>query len=211
MPNNCAVYNCYSRYSNREKNSFFHFPKNEELRAKWIDLCRRGDKFNANVARICSLHFESTAFERNLKYELLGRPIPKGQIRFKEGAVPTLNLPISEDDLIDEERRIKRYKEKRDRSTNQKKQRKRKVFRKMENLFVIDGIDLSASKESDVCDKETQCSNEEGEAFIGASVFIKEESMDHEEGSESSFGNEDWNICDGLQIKREVCIKEEDI
>lgn len=94
---------------------------------------------------------------------------------------------------------------------NQKKQRKRKVFRKMENLFVIDGIDLSASKESDVCDKETQCSNEEGEAFIGASVFIKEESMDHEEGSESSFGNEDWNICDGLQIKREVCIKEEDI
>ncbi|KAK4297543.1 hypothetical protein Pmani_030054 [Petrolisthes manimaculis] len=41
-----------------------------------------------------SRHFKSTAFERSLKYELLGLPVPPGKKKFKPGAVPTLHIPI---------------------------------------------------------------------------------------------------------------------
>ena len=92
MPSNCAVYSCYSN-SKYNKNITFHgFPKDKELRSKWVQLCRRQDKFNVDNARICSLHFEESAFERNLKYELLGIPVPKRIIKFKEGALPTKDL-----------------------------------------------------------------------------------------------------------------------
>ncbi|KAK3871957.1 hypothetical protein Pcinc_022936 [Petrolisthes cinctipes] len=42
-------------------------------------------------------HFESTAYEINLKYELLGLPIPPKQRKIRPEALPTLHLPIITD------------------------------------------------------------------------------------------------------------------
>ncbi|KAG0710837.1 hypothetical protein GWK47_021973 [Chionoecetes opilio] len=67
----------------------------EELRAKWIEIS--GAAKNRKTGRICSRHFESSAFERNLKYELLGIPVPPWHSRFKPGTVPTLHLHNIED------------------------------------------------------------------------------------------------------------------
>ena len=101
MPSNCAVFGCFS---NRKKPgcgdiSFFGFPKNEEYRRKWVQICRRADNINDKYARVCSLHFEPSAYERNLKYELLGTPLPRKLARLKEDALPTLHLPTAAGEL----------------------------------------------------------------------------------------------------------------
>ncbi|KAK3869788.1 hypothetical protein Pcinc_024930 [Petrolisthes cinctipes] len=64
------------------------------------------------------LHFDPKAYERNLKYELLGLPIPTNQIRLQNDAVPTLNLPsnsIAENSaaLVNRETRMERRRHKR--------------------------------------------------------------------------------------------------
>ena len=52
MPVQCAVYGC-SNKQNKEKNiRSFTFPKNKQLRSKWIHLCMRKDKFNPDQSRM---------------------------------------------------------------------------------------------------------------------------------------------------------------
>ena len=94
MPSVCAVAGCKSVLIKEGPLSFHSFPKDEEMRSKWVNLCKR-NHLNPSTARICGRHFEPTAFERNLKYELLGLPLPPKQVRFKPGALPTLHLPPS--------------------------------------------------------------------------------------------------------------------
>ena len=92
MPAVCIVRGCRSRHVKGRKDIHFHvLPKDEELRQKWLELC--GAKKNRTSGFVCSFHFERSSFERNLKYELLGLPVPPGQWKFKKGAVPTLQLP----------------------------------------------------------------------------------------------------------------------
>ena len=62
MPNICAVFGCNSRGRRKEGLSFFRFPKDAETRQKWINLCRRKDKFNYPNSRICSRHFEDSSY-----------------------------------------------------------------------------------------------------------------------------------------------------
>ncbi|XP_050699783.1 tigger transposable element-derived protein 1-like [Eriocheir sinensis] len=93
MPH-CVVAGCNT--TNRYRHtiySFFNFPKDTETSEKWLQLCGRPDITSPVYHRICSLHFEPSAYERNLKYELLGQPVPANQIRLKPEAVPTLHLP----------------------------------------------------------------------------------------------------------------------
>lgn len=89
MPNCGAVYGCYSNYRNNNGITFHRCPKNDEVKKKWISLCRRQDPINGNRAVICSLHFDPNAYERDLKYELLNLPVPEHLVRIKEGALPT--------------------------------------------------------------------------------------------------------------------------
>ena len=96
MPNNCAVFGCNSSYKKKGNIIFHKFPKNDELKLKWIHLCKRQDKINGDRALICSLHFKATDYKRNLMYELLDKPVPHRLIRPKKDAIPTLNLPTSE-------------------------------------------------------------------------------------------------------------------
>ena len=94
MPGNCAVFGCFS--SSKKKNVSLHsFPKEENIRKRWIHLCKRQDSINVNNAKICSLHFEENAFQRHLKYELLNLPVPAKLVRIKQDALPTLLLPSS--------------------------------------------------------------------------------------------------------------------
>ncbi|XP_050705256.1 uncharacterized protein LOC126990614 [Eriocheir sinensis] len=92
MPTVCIVQKCNAARLKGDKNiHFFSLPKEKDLRKKWIELC--GTHNNRSSGYVCSRHFESNAFERNLKYELFCLPVPPSQIKFKKGAVPTLGLP----------------------------------------------------------------------------------------------------------------------
>ena len=75
---------------------FHKFPKDNDTKNKWIHCCKREDQLNSDNARICSLHFASDAYEKNLMYECLGQPVPRNQIRLKKGAIPTLHMPGKE-------------------------------------------------------------------------------------------------------------------
>ncbi|XP_066955828.1 uncharacterized protein [Macrobrachium rosenbergii] len=109
MPNICALYGCNSNSDRNTDLTFHTFPKNE-LRKKWIHLCKRKDKFNADSSRICSLHFESSDYARNLKYELLGIPIPRHLVRLNSDAIPTLHLPTSEGNNVSTSREFRAVK-----------------------------------------------------------------------------------------------------
>ncbi|KAG0710592.1 hypothetical protein GWK47_022465 [Chionoecetes opilio] len=90
MPTVCIVRGCKSVHWKGTKQHFHHLPADEELRGKWIEIS--GATKKRKSGRICSRHFESNAYKRNLKYELLGLPLPPSCKRFKPRAVPTLHL-----------------------------------------------------------------------------------------------------------------------
>ena len=95
MPKSCAVFGCDAAYRRSEAVIYHRFPSDNEERRKWVSLCMRKN-INAANARICSLHFRQTDYERNLRYELLGLPVPRNQMQLKPGTLPTLRLPSSE-------------------------------------------------------------------------------------------------------------------
>ena len=93
MPSTCSVHGCFSNSKKHRNVKFHRFPKNEEVRNRWIHLCGRQDPINADNALICSVHFELSAYKRRLKYELLKLPVPKRLVQIEEVCVPTLLLP----------------------------------------------------------------------------------------------------------------------
>ncbi|XP_050723831.1 uncharacterized protein LOC127002185 isoform X2 [Eriocheir sinensis] len=109
MPTSCIVRGCRAVYVRGNNKIRFHrLPKDQELRRKWMEICDIKDCYSRadSIGYVCSRHFENSAFERNIKYELLGLPVPPNNIKFKHGAVPTLHLPNSDDrsekvDLMD--------------------------------------------------------------------------------------------------------------
>jgi hypothetical protein len=103
----CAVAIC----SNPKDDSILYhrFPKNKELRKKWIVACKREDQFNPSTSTVCSNHFLPTDYERDLRNELLGLPVKK---RLRKDAFPTVYInPNSSTKLssvkIQEERRTR--------------------------------------------------------------------------------------------------------
>ena len=71
MPKCCAVHGCNTNQTNKGDIALHRFPKNEEVKQQWIQLCKRADRINTEYAVVCSLHFEESAYDRNLMYELL--------------------------------------------------------------------------------------------------------------------------------------------
>ena len=96
MPARCYVAGCDSIYGKKANVLLHVFPKDEELRRKWINLCARKGTITPATPKICSRHFDQAMYERNLKYELLALPVPNQQKRLKPGALPTLYLPKNE-------------------------------------------------------------------------------------------------------------------
>ncbi|KAL4152818.1 hypothetical protein QTP88_000651 [Uroleucon formosanum] len=92
---NCAIATC-DLYSGKTKKigmtdiSFHRFPKDPDVQKIWTLKCKRGDSWNPSKSYICSKHFKSEDFIRDLKSELMGNKTVR---RLKPGSIPTLNLP----------------------------------------------------------------------------------------------------------------------
>ncbi|MBM3939223.1 MAG: THAP domain-containing protein [Sphingomonadales bacterium] len=86
--NICAVAICPSP----QDASYHHFPKDELLRKIWSERCFRKDPINPNTAKICSNHFSTDDFIRDLQAELLGQSRRR---QLQKGAVPSKNLKPS--------------------------------------------------------------------------------------------------------------------
>ena len=69
--------------------SYYRFPKDISHQKIWIELCKRQDKVNPTTARMCSLHFNDSDFERDLRNELLNLPVRK---LLKPNSIPSKNL-----------------------------------------------------------------------------------------------------------------------
>lgn len=96
----CFVSTCGNYYSrSNSKPVHYHtFPVSKKLASRWVLACK-GRPFSPvpKYARVCSEHFSTSCYKRDLQHELLGLPIRK---RLKPDAVPDLNLPRKEEEGI---------------------------------------------------------------------------------------------------------------
>ncbi|XP_045460585.1 ring-infected erythrocyte surface antigen-like isoform X1 [Harmonia axyridis] len=84
MPSSCAAYNCSVRSKKGSGVKFHRFPKNEEIRQKWVTAMRRKDFNPSPTTVICSNHFKTEDYYLN----------PYRNKVLKEGAVPSIfNCP----------------------------------------------------------------------------------------------------------------------
>lgn len=120
----CAVAVCKNSLIKTKRNeettdiSYHSFPKDDLIRQQWILNCKREGKWNPGTSTVCSVHFTSDSFKRNLKAELLNIPAKN---KLKSTAVPTLYLtPLvdkSEQNVQCHNRRTKLYKPRENKKT----------------------------------------------------------------------------------------------
>ena len=87
----CAVATCNFYTENKKRFlSFYSFPSDEKLRAKWLDACKRKDIKNTRHLkswhRICSMHFKSECFNYHLSVNSV-------KLCLKPRSSPSINLP----------------------------------------------------------------------------------------------------------------------
>ncbi|XP_039283168.1 THAP domain-containing protein 1 B-like [Nilaparvata lugens] len=77
----CSAYNCSNRFKKGSDISFYHFPKDPDLRKKWIIATKRKDFVPSKWSKLCSEHFSTDAFQirPNAFFKLLN-----------PGAIPTI-------------------------------------------------------------------------------------------------------------------------
>lgn len=94
MASTCAVATCKNNYKNSKARgiTLHRFPKELNVQRAWVHLCKRKDSFNVQKAVLCSEHFDSNDYERDLQAELLNISSKK---RLKKTAIPHLNIPQS--------------------------------------------------------------------------------------------------------------------
>ncbi|GLV44833.1 uncharacterized protein CBL_14596 [Carabus blaptoides fortunei] len=89
----CFVTNCGNYYSKTKSTDVIYhvFPNCKKLAIQWMILCAKETQGQPpKYARVCSNHFSSDCYQRDLQHELLGLPIRK---KLKPEAVPDLHLP----------------------------------------------------------------------------------------------------------------------
>ena len=89
----CSIFGCKELSGGNYK--LYSFPKEQEMRDKWIRACGRADKRVGVDAVVCAKHFSECQFERNIMFELTQR-VAKTHRGLKKDAVPDLHLPSSE-------------------------------------------------------------------------------------------------------------------
>ena len=89
----CAVAPCKSLFRKGSLPSFFVFPRDPTVRARWVAACKRADNFNPEKARICSEHFREEDYDES--YLLQRKLCPDSVLRplLKKDAIPTLKIP----------------------------------------------------------------------------------------------------------------------
>ena len=94
MPFKCSVVHCHSGYSNGPSEVMFTFPKQHELRQKWVKFLNREAFTITPSSRICIQHFEE-------KY-IIPHPL-KTRLNIKLNPIPTIypsSIPKSQQVLI---------------------------------------------------------------------------------------------------------------
>lgn len=92
MPNKCCVRGCY--YEGRKKVQVFSFPKEENLRHKWINAISKKDFVPTKYTKVCADHFHPSCLERTTTYtdprtgQVLEAALPVPRLR--PGSVPTI-------------------------------------------------------------------------------------------------------------------------
>ena len=103
MAKTCVAANCSNKKSTTV--SLFNFPKDPELRQKWIKNVQRTRavwKGPTPNSVLCSEHFESSCFEPY--YDLAAKAAIQMRRKLKPGAIPTIfkrpvmQLPFQSDD-----------------------------------------------------------------------------------------------------------------
>ncbi|KAF6210090.1 hypothetical protein GE061_015846 [Apolygus lucorum] len=81
MVKTCAAYSCSNKCQKGNGISFHTFPKDPELRQKWVIATKRKDFSPTRDTRLCSMHFSADAYQLrpNASYPLL-----------KSDAIPTI-------------------------------------------------------------------------------------------------------------------------
>ncbi|KAK9877134.1 hypothetical protein WA026_016878 [Henosepilachna vigintioctopunctata] len=99
MPH-CFVTSCNNYYGRTRGNDRikYHMLPTTAIREAWIQLCgyEKGSRA-PSYARVCSAHFSSNCYERDLQHELLGLPLRK---KLKKDAVPDQFLPKGTQSLL---------------------------------------------------------------------------------------------------------------
>lgn len=93
---NCAVPGCVGGAEAQVVKRHF-LPKDPKRRAEWLKFCRITE--DSPKLRICSLHFPDEAYQT--AYRVFGRD--RRDWRLNPTAVPTLNLPKTEQQEIEEQ------------------------------------------------------------------------------------------------------------
>ena len=81
----CAVVGC----KNPDGITYHNFPQIGDLSKTWSVLCGRGEEFKTKGKKICSNHFPEDAFRGDIRTK-----------RLKKDVVPTLNLPLVEEQTV---------------------------------------------------------------------------------------------------------------
>ncbi|XP_035207555.1 THAP domain-containing protein 2-like [Stegodyphus dumicola] len=64
MPARCCVPGCKENYKGQPKVSIFRFPRDPDLRKKWIMAIHRKNFQPTKASRVCELHFAACDIER---------------------------------------------------------------------------------------------------------------------------------------------------
>ncbi|RZF41315.1 hypothetical protein LSTR_LSTR000029 [Laodelphax striatellus] len=170
----CAVAVCNnSRKETRffDKKIMYHrFPKDPLVSKQWAHCCRRADKyFNPQSAVMCSEHFTSDDYERDLKSELLKLPSKK---ILKPRAVPSLHLESDSSKTLLRER------------PSTTKGKSRKIIRNSSEMSTVWlGIDPTDNEDNSIQESIIDASDpladvEKYEDDVHATVVIKTETPD---------------------------------
>ncbi|GLG98444.1 Uncharacterized protein GBIM_05090, partial [Gryllus bimaculatus] len=97
MPTCCVRY-CTNRSGNIGSGQFkyFYFPKDPELRKKWMMACGKNEAtYNANHGRICHQHFEDECFEQESieTSDGVGK-VNRYRLKLIPGSIPTKLLVL---------------------------------------------------------------------------------------------------------------------
>nr|CAD7448155.1 unnamed protein product [Timema bartmani] len=87
MVASCSAYNCQERYVKGGDITFHSFPKNEELKKKWVLLTRRQNFTPTQASKLCSKHFTSDCFDNESQCQ--STTIRK-KTKLKQDAVPSI-------------------------------------------------------------------------------------------------------------------------
>ncbi|XP_039290476.1 THAP domain-containing protein 6-like [Nilaparvata lugens] len=98
MPAYCIAYGCFNKGGNVEGITFHSFPKNEDLRRKWIIATKRKDWEPTKYSKICSAHFREDDIDRT----------SLNSVRIREGAVPAIFPAFPEESQVKDRQNLKR-------------------------------------------------------------------------------------------------------